>query len=235
MPEKKRILIVDDEKQLVSLVSLHMDMSGYEVLSAADGKKALGIIEKEIPDLVILDLMLPEMDGWEVCKRLRAEPKTKDIPVIMLTARSGTDDKLKGFECGADDYMTKPFSPRELAARVKRVLARAESREPSPKRFCFEDLDIDLEDFTVRIKGKEIHLTEKEKAILKVFISRPGEFLSRGQLLDMAWGEKGEVEYGNIDVHISHLREKLEKDPQNPQIIKTVKGAGYIVEGVIHV
>ena len=235
MSAKKKVLIVDDEKQLVSLVSLHMDMSGYEVLSASNGKKALNIIEKENPDLVVLDLMLPEMDGWEVCRQLRAEPKTKDIPVIMLTARSGTDDKVKGFECGADDYVTKPFSPRELVARVKRVLARTENRLSAPKKFRFDDLDIDLEDFTVRINGKEIHLTEKEKAILKVFIARPGEFISRGQLLDMAWSDGDEVEYGNIDVHISHLREKLEKDPQNPQIIKTVKGAGYIVEGMAHV
>lgn len=122
MATKKRILIVDDEKQLVSLVSLHMDMSGYDVLTAVDGNKALKMIEEEEPDLVILDLMLPEMDGWEVCRRLRAAERTKDIPVIMLTARSGADDKLKGFECGADDYITKPFSPRELVARVKRVL-----------------------------------------------------------------------------------------------------------------
>jgi len=235
MAEKKKILIVDDEKQLVSLVSLHMKMSGYEVFSAKDGEDALVVAKEDAPDLVILDLMLPKMDGWEVCKRLRAETKAVDIPVIMLSARSEIEDKLKGFECGADDYITKPFSPRELVARVKRVLARFESKHATPKRYSFENLDIDLEDFTVRVDGKEIRLTEKEKAILKVFISKPGEFLSRGQLLDMAWSDGDEVEYGNIDVHISHLREKLEKDPQNPRIIKTVKGAGYIVEGVAHV
>ncbi|MEI6863674.1 MAG: response regulator, partial [Candidatus Omnitrophota bacterium] len=126
MGAKKKILIVDDEKQLVSLVRLHMEMSGYEVLSASDGEEALAVANRDKPDLMILDLMLPKIDGWEVCKRLRAESKSGDIPVIMLTARSETEDKLKGFECGADDYMTKPFSPRELVARVKRVLARAE-------------------------------------------------------------------------------------------------------------
>jgi len=231
---KNKILIVDDERQLVSLVSLHMSMSGYEVLTANDGEAALSIIDKEKPDLVILDLMLPKIDGWEVCKLLRSESKTKNISVIMLTARSETEDKLKGFECGADDYVTKPFSPRELVARVKRVLARAEKGSSAPKRYSCGDVDIDLEDFTVKVKGEKIHLTEKESAILKALLKKPGEFLTRGQLLDTAWSDKDDVEYGNIDVHISHLREKLEKNPENPQIIKTIKGAGYIVEGALN-
>ena len=235
MAAKKKILIVDDEKQLVSLVRLHMEMSGYEVLSASDGEEALAVAKRDKPDLMILDLMLPKIDGWEVCKRLRTESKAGNIPVIMLTARSETEDKLKGFECGADDYITKPFSPRELVARVKRVLARAEKGPSAPTRYSCGDVDIDLEDFTVKVKGKEVHLTEKERAILKALLKNPGEFLTRGQLLDTAWSGKDEVEYGNIDVHISHLREKLEKNPENPQIIKTVKGAGYIVEGAVHV
>lgn len=230
MPQKKKILIVDDEKQLVSLVSLHMKMSGYEVLSAGDGEEALAISKEEKPDLIILDLMLPKMDGWEVCKRLRTESKIGGIPVIMLTARSEAGDKLKGFECGADDYVTKPFSPRELVARVKRVLARAEKGPLILKRYSVGDVDIDLEDFTVKVKDKEIHLTEKERAILKVLVSRPGELLTREQLLDAAWSDKDNIEYGNIDVHIRHLREKIEKDPENPKIIKTVKGVGYICE-----
>ncbi|MFA5143266.1 MAG: response regulator transcription factor [Candidatus Omnitrophota bacterium] len=230
MPQKKKILIVDDEKQLVSLVSLHMKMSGYEVLSAKDGEEALAITKEEAPDLIILDLMLPKIDGWEVCKRLRAESKIGDIPVIMLTARSEAGDKLKGFECGADDYVTKPFSPRELVARVKRVLARAEKGPSTPTRYSFGDVDIDLENFTVKVKDEEIPITEKERGILKVLISRPGELFTRDQLLDAVWSNKDSVEYGNIDVHIRHLREKIEKDPENPQIIKTVKGAGYICE-----
>jgi len=231
---KNKILIVDDERQLVSLVSLHMTMSGYEVLTANDGEAALSCISKDNPDLVILDLMLPKIDGWEVCKLLRADPKTKNISVIMLTARSETEDKLKGFECGADDYVTKPFSPRELVARVKRVLVRAEKGPSAPTRYSCGDVDIDLVDFTVRVKGEDIHLTEKETAILKALLKKPGEFLTRGQLLDTAWGSEDDVEYGNIDVHISHLREKLEKNPENPQMIKTVKGAGYIVEGALN-
>lgn len=232
MPDKKRILIVDDEKQLVSLVKLHMEMAGYEVLSASDGEKAMFIIKEERPDLIILDLMIPKIDGWEVCKRLRT---VGDIPVIMLTARTDTDDKLKGFECGADDYVTKPFSPRELVARVKRVLARAESGPVKPRRYSIGDTEIDLEDITVKVKGEPVHLTEKERAILKALLDKPGEFITRGQLLDTAWSAKDEVENGNIDVHIRHLREKLEKDPEDPQIIKTIKGAGYLIEGIAHV
>jgi two-component system alkaline phosphatase synthesis response regulator PhoP len=230
MQTKKKILIVDDEKQLVSLVSLHMKMSGYDVLSANDGEEALAIAKKEKPDLMILDLMLPKIDGLEVCKRLRAQSADRDIPVIMLTALSETTDKLKGFECGADDYVTKPFSPRELVARVKRVLARAEGRAKTPKKYHFGGVDIDLENFTVTVKNKEIRLTEKERAILKALVSRPGELFSREQLLDTVWNAKDSIEYGNIDVHIRHLREKIEEDPEDPQIIRTVKGAGYVIE-----
>lgn len=130
----------------------------------------------------------------------------------MLTARTETEDKLKGFECGADDYVTKPFSPRELVARVKRVLARAEKGPLTPKRYSFGNVDIDLEDFTVKVMGKEIHLTEKERAVLKALVSRPGELFPREQLLDAAWSDKDNIEYGNIDVHIRHLREKIEKN-----------------------
>ena len=230
MPDKKSILIVDDEKQLVSLVKLHMEMAGYEVLTASDGERALAIGREENPDLIILDLMLPKIDGWEVCKRLRAELKIGGIPVIMLTARTDTEDKLKGFESGADDYVTKPFSPRELVARVKRVLARAENGPVKPRRYSIGNTEIDLEDITVKVNDEAVHLTEKERAILKALLDKPGEFITRGQLLDTAWSAKDEVENGNIDVHIRHLREKLEKDPENPQIIKTIKGAGYIVE-----
>lgn len=230
MSEKKKILIVDDEKELVSLVSLHMKMAGYDVLSAANGEKALEIAEEEKPDLIILDLMLPKVDGWEVCRRLREESNIAKVPVIMLTARAETDDKLKGFEVGADDYVTKPFSPRELVARVKRVLARAEAKATMPNRYIKGKVEIDLEDSKVKVEGKEVVLTEKEKAILKALVSRPGELLTHEQILDMVWGENNIVEYGNIDVHIRHLREKIEKNPANPQIIKTIKGEGYRFE-----
>ena len=235
METKKKILVVDDEKQLVSLVSLHMDMAGYEVLSARDGEEALAVVSAHKPDLLILDLMLPKIDGWEVCRRIRTEPEISDTPVIMLTACSDSGDKLRGFECGADDYVTKPFSPRELVARVKRVLARADNRSLAPKRYSFDDLDVDMENSTVKVKDVEVRLTEKEMAILKVLVSKPGEIFARGQLLDAVWSEDSDVEFGNIDVHVRHLREKIEEDPGNPRIIKTVKGAGYVCEVPVYV
>lgn len=224
---QKKILVVEDEKELTALVSLHMKMAGFEVLTADNGEKALYLSREEKPDLIILDLILPKIDGWQVCEHLRQDAVTKDIPVIMLTARTQIEDKLKGFEAGADDYVTKPFSPRELVARVKRVLARA---EPSlPKRIIKGKTEISLDDFKVRVAGKEVVLTKKESAILKVLVARRGELLTHEEILDSVWGEDI-VEYGNIDVHIRHLREKIEDDPDNPQIIKTIKGEGYKLE-----
>jgi DNA-binding response OmpR family regulator len=228
---QKTILIVDDEKQLVSLVKLHMEMAGYEVLSAKDGEEALEIVRKESPDLIILDLMIPKIDGWEVCRRIRAESKVGNIPIIMLSARTETEDKLKGYECGTDDYVTKPFSPRELVARVKRVLARAENGSSGPRRYSIGSVDIDLQGFEVKVHGEKIGLTEKEKDIFKALLARPGEPLSRERLLDIVWKDE-DVEYGNVDVHVRHLREKIEANPDDPKIIKTVKGAGYVVEAV---
>jgi two-component system alkaline phosphatase synthesis response regulator PhoP len=226
---KKKILVVDDEKELTSLISLHMKMAGYEVLTASNGEKALDISREENPDLVILDLMLPKIDGLQVCEQLRQDAATQDIPVIMLTARTQTEDKLKGFEAGADDYVTKPFSPRELVARVKRVLARAETEPTLPRWYIKGKVEINLEDFKVKVAGEEVVLTEKESAVLKALIMRKGELLTHEQILDSVWGEDI-VEYGNIDVHIRHLREKIENDPNNPQIIKTIKGEGYQLE-----
>jgi len=227
--QKQTILVVDDEKELAALVSLHMKMAGFEVLTAANGEKALELSREEKPDLIILDLMLPKIDGWQVCEQLRQDAVTKDIPVIMLTARTQIEDKLKGFEAGADDYVTKPFSPRELVARVKRVLARAEAEPALAKRFIKGKTEINLGDFKVRISGKEVGLTKKESAILKALVARKGELLTHEQILDSVWGEDI-VEHGNIDVHIRHLREKIEADPDNPEIIKTIKGEGYKLE-----
>ena len=190
----------------------------------------MAIIKEEKPDLIILDLMLPKLDGWEVCKRLRTEPKMAETPVIMLTALSETGDKLKGFECGADDYVTKPFSPRELVARVKRVIARAQNSALAPKRYTFGEVTIDVEELMIKMNDQESHLTKKEHAIFTTLINSKGRLLTREELLDSVWSDEDDVEYGNIDVHIRHLREKIEKDPENPQIIKTIKGAGYIIE-----
>ena len=230
MLNPKKILIVDDEKELVNLVAFHMKMAGYEVLSADDGEKALAVTKKEKPDLIILDLMLPEIDGWEVCRRLRAERATQHIPVIMLTARAEIEDKLKGYDVGTDDYVTKPFSPRELVVRVKRVLARAGNHLVLPKKYTFGNLEINFVDSVTRLKGKEVYLTNKEMSILKLLVERAGRLLTHEQILDAVWGQDNIVEYGNIDVHVRHLREKIEEDPDNPKLIKTVKGEGYKFE-----
>ena len=224
---KKKILIVDDEKELVRLITFHMTIAGYDALSAKNGIEALEICEQEKPDLVILDIMLPRIDGWEVCRRLRQNPKTRNIPIIMLSALSEIDDKLKGFSLGTDDYVTKPFSPRELVVRVKRVLLRSENKASTIKPIRIGSLEIEGEDLVVKLDNQEILLTEKERVILKLFISNPGRLLSHSEILDVVWGQDSIVENGNIDVHISHLRAKIEKDPENPQLIKTVKGEGY--------
>ena len=227
---KRKILVVDDEKELIRLITFHMTLAGYAVLAAKNGIEALEICEQEKPDLIILDIMLPRIDGWEVCRRLKQNPHTRTIPIIMLSALSEVDDKLKGFNLGTDDYVTKPFSPRELVVRVKRVLARSENKNSIPKTIRIGLLEIDMEDFLVKRNNQGISLTEKEKGILKFFIQNPGMVLSHSRILDEVWGKDTIVEYGNVDVHIRHLREKIEKDPENPQLIKTVKGEGYKFE-----
>jgi two-component system alkaline phosphatase synthesis response regulator PhoP len=228
---KQTILVVDDEKELTALVSLNLKMAGFEVLAAFNGEKALELSRQLRPDLIILDIMLPRIDGWRVCELLKQDASTKGIPVIMLTARAQIEDKLKGFEAGADDYVTKPFSPRELVARVKRVLSRANSEPFLPGRHIYIKgrVELDPQDFTVKVRGQEISLTEKEKGVLKALFSRKGQLLTHEEISDIVWGEDI-VEYGNIDVHIRHLREKMEEDPENPRLIQTIKGEGYKLE-----
>jgi len=228
MISKKKILIVDDEKELVKLISFHMRIVGYDVLSANNGIEALESSEQENPDLIILDIMLPRIDGWEVCRRLKQNPQTRNIPIIMLSALSEVDDKLKGFGLGTDDYVTKPFSPRELVVRVKRVMARSENKVSAPKIVKIGSLEID--GVTVKKNNQEILLTEKEQGILRFLMNNPGVVMSHSEILDEVWGQDNIVEYGNIDVHIRHLREKIENDSENPKLIKTVKGEGYKFE-----
>ena len=230
MISKRKILIVDDEKELVKLITFNLAIAGYDVLSAKNGIEALEISEQENPDLIILDIMLPRIDGWEVCRRLKQNPRTSNIPIIMLSALSEVDDKLKGFDLGTDDYVTKPFSPRELVVRVKRVLARSGNKVLTPKIIKIGSLQIDTEDFVVKRNNEEIVLTEKERGILRLLVNNPGVVLSHSEFLDVVWGQDNIVEYGNIDVHIRHLREKIEQDSDDPQLIKTVKGKGYKLE-----
>lgn len=222
---KKKVLVVDDEKTLVKALTFNLEKEGYEVVAAYDGEEALKQIESNDPDIVILDLMLPGLDGFEVCRRVR---KNLDIPIIMLTAKGDDIDKILGLELGADDYITKPFNPRELLARIKAILRRTDSQSSTLKNLIkVQDLQIDLYQHKVRVKGNEIDLTSKEFALLNLLATNPGRVYSREQLLEQIWGYNYYGDARTVDVHIRHLREKLESDPSNPRYILTVWGTGY--------
>lgn len=222
---KKKILLVDDEKTLVKTLTYNLEKDGYQVISAYDGEEALNKVESDNPDLIILDLMLPGVDGFEVCRRVR---KNMDLPIIMLTAKGDDIDKILGLELGADDYLTKPFNPRELLARVKAILRRSESQGSSLKNILkIQDLQVDLYQHKVRVKGEEIDLTSKEFALLNLMASNPGRVYSREQLLEQIWGYNYYGDARTVDVHIRHLREKIESDPSNPRYVITVWGTGY--------
>jgi len=222
-----KVLVVDDEKTIVKGLKFALQKENFEVLVAYDGKEALEIFEQEAPDLIVLDLMLPEIDGFEVCRRIR---KTSEVPIIMLTARGEDIDKILGLELGADDYMTKPFNPRELVARIKAVMRRSQNRLTNPASLQYirlQDLQIDLLQQKVRVRDKEVDLTSKEFALLSLLASNPGRVFSREKLLEHVWGYDYYGDARTVDVHIRHLREKIEQDPAAPQLILTVWGAGY--------
>ncbi len=221
----KKVLLVDDEKTLVKALTFNLEKEGYQVIPAYDGEEALKLVETETPDLIILDLMLPGVDGFEVCRKVR---KSLDIPIIMLTAKGDDIDKILGLELGADDYMTKPFNPRELLARVKAIFRRTETQGTSLNSLIkIQDLQIDLYQHKVRVKDNEVDLTSKEFALLNILASNPGRVFSREQLLQQIWGYNYYGDARTVDVHIRHLREKLESDPSNPRYILTVWGTGY--------
>ncbi|MCD6168618.1 MAG: response regulator transcription factor [Caldisericia bacterium] len=219
-----KILIVDDEPDIVELVKINLEKNGFDVISSYTGREIFNLFKKFSIDLVILDLMLPDIDGLEICKILKSENETKNIPIIMLTAKDTEIDKVLGLELGADDYITKPFSPRELVARVRAVLRR--TRKPSDESILKFDniLRIDLKKFEVFVNGKKINLTTTEFKLLKALAIRRGEVLSRNELLDYIWGSEKIVIDRTIDVHIKHLREKLGKVGK---FIKNVRGVGY--------
>jgi DNA-binding response OmpR family regulator len=218
-----KILIVDDEEKIVRIVKAYLEREGYAVVAAYDGKAALALARTEAPDLVLLDLMLPQVSGWDVCRSLRAE---SNVPIIMLTARDEDTDKIVGLELGADDYITKPFNPRELVARVRAVLRRTES-PPEKRRIVFGDLTVDLEKHEVKHAGRRVDLTPTEFEILSVLAHAPGRVYSRMQLLDRVQGYAYEGYERTIDSHIKNLRRKLEPDPDKPRYIVTVRGVGY--------
>ena len=217
------VLIVDDDVKTVELVKLYLTRDGYGVLTAYDGVEALRVARESRPDLIVLDLMLPDIDGLEVCRILRQE---SDVPIIMLTARSTDQDKLTGLGLGADDYVTKPFSPKELAARVQAVLRRL-PRERGPEEIRSGGLSMNFANHEVRLSGKLLDLTSVEFKLLGVLAKEPGRVFSRANLIEEALGFDFEGFDRTIDVHILNLRRKLELDPSHPKYIKTVYGVGY--------
>ena len=223
---KTRILVVEDEKDIVRLIKYNLEKEGHQVIAAGDGEAGLAQARKEKPDLIILDLMLPKMDGMQVCRTLRQESK---VPIIMLTAKKEELDRILGLELGADDYVTKPFSVRELSARVKSVLRRTHSTEPVESASRFGDLQIDPDRFTVSVKGKPVALSSKEFAFLKILIEAKGKALTRDQLLEKVWGydRSMEIDTRTIDQHITRLRDKLGSEAKR---VITVKNVGYRFE-----
>lgn len=245
----KHILVVDDEPSIVILLEYTLKQAGYKVSIARDGKAAYDMISSQNFDLVLLDIMLPKMDGMEVCRRIRQE--RIQVPIIMLTAKSEEYDKIIGLELGADDYITKPFSPREVIARIKAVSRRTNSPSNHPiieKNDALEnqplssedqslkgivnygDIQIDLDHFEVLVRGEKVELTPKEYELLVYFTQRQGRIISRDQLLNQIWNFDYAGETRIVDVHISHLREKIEEDTKSPKYIKTVRGFGYKFE-----
>jgi len=225
----KKILVVDDEKDIVELISYNLEREGFTVLRAFDGRRALESIRQNKPDLVVLDLMMPELSGTEVCRSLRAIPETAGLPIIMLTAKSDPLDRILGLEIGADDYITKPFHVRELVARIRAVLRRSEQRRHNdlPERLDFKGLHIDVSAHRVTLEGRPIELSSREFKLLRFFVGHPGRVYSRAQLLDHVWGDEAFVEPRTVDVHISRLRAVIEQNPANPRYILTVRGIGY--------
>jgi phosphate regulon transcriptional regulator PhoB len=222
------ILVVEDEPDIADLVKYHLEKAGLPARVVADGKQALDLIARDHPDLVVLDLMLPGLDGLEVCRRLRGSPATRGIPVIMLTAKAEEVDRIVGLEMGADDYVPKPFSPRELVARVKAVLRRsAAPLEPSEAPVSVGNLRLDPARHDITKGGQPISLSAMEFRLLEFFLRHRGRVYTRAQLLDQVWGQDRFVEPRTVDVHIRRLREKIEDDPRRPSLILTVRGLGY--------
>lgn len=223
----KSILVIDDEADIVDLILYNLRKEGFSADSAADGEEALTKIRKGGYDLVILDLMLPGIQGIELCRILRKDPGTSAVPIIMLTARGEELDKILGLEMGADDYITKPFSPRELIARVKAVLRRSTEKPAVEKTLKIGDLDIDKERYSVLIRGKPVKLSATEFKLFLFLAERRGKVFSRDQLLDAVWRDEAFVEPRTVDVHIRRLRAQIEEDPARPRYIKTMRGIGY--------
>jgi phosphate regulon transcriptional regulator PhoB len=230
--ERRKVLVIEDERDIRELVRVNLEAEGFSVLEAGDGELGLALVKRERPAAVILDLMLPGLGGLEVCRRIRAEETTARMPVVVLTARSAEADKVVGLEIGADDYVTKPFSPRELTARVKALLRRAYNQQPEAPQEVYErgGLRIDFDTYEVYLDGKRIELSLREFELLRFFVKHPNRVYERAQLLELVWGPDTYVEPRTIDVHIRRLRRRIERDDSMPELIVTVRGVGYMFD-----
>ena len=219
-----RILVVDDEPDAIELIRFNLKASGYEVLTAEDGEEALAKARKFSPDMILLDVMLPEIDGLEVCKIVRRDPATASLPIIMLTAKASEIDRVLGLEFGADDYVTKPFSPRELMLRVRNLLKRKESSKEEVERFQVRDIELDVSKYEVKIMGQPIDLTPTEFKLLQILMERKGRVQSRDRLLQDVWGYDQLIDTRTVDTHVRRLREKM---GEAADYVTTVRGVGY--------
>jgi two-component system phosphate regulon response regulator PhoB len=222
------ILVVEDETALVTLLRYNLEREGFQVIEAGDGEEALLLAREQKPDLVLLDWMLPLLSGIEVCRQIRRLPETRNVPIIMLTARGEEGDKLRGLDSGADDYVTKPFSPSELIARVRAVMRRTRPTTEN-ETLQYEDLIMDLAAHRVRRNGRDVHLGPTEFRLLRHLLEHQGRVFSREQLLDQVWGQDVYVEPRTVDVHIRRLRKALNID-EEPDLIRTVRSAGYALD-----
>lgn len=225
---KPHVLIVEDEAALVTMLRYNLESEGYRVSEAVDGEEAILLVIEEPPDLILLDWMLPSLSGIEVCRRIRRNESARDVPIIMLTARGEDSDRVRGLDSGADDYITKPFSPRELMARVRAVLRR--SQPSDHERLVYGDIEMDLARHRVQRGGRDLHLGPTEYRLLRHFLESPGRVFSREQLLDAVWGRDVYVEARTVDVHIRRLRKTL-NEGELPDLIRTVRSAGYAIDG----
>lgn len=227
-----KVLLVDDEESIVESIEYALSQEGFEVVSAHNGQEALQKVQLEKPNLIVLDLMLPELSGLEVCRILRRE--RNETPIIMLTAKGEEIDRVIGLEVGADDYLVKPFSLRELIARIRALLRRSkisETDDTQPQMHQYDDLEMNLTEHKVMVRNKQVELSPKEFKILAMLMSAPNKVFSREELLEQVWGLDFYGDTKTVDVHIRWLREKIEKDPSNPQYVQTVRGFGYRLGG----
>jgi len=223
------VLVVEDEQDVAELIRYNLAKEGYEVLLVGNGADALKRARESRPDVVLLDIMVPQINGWEICRRLKQDPETRAISVIMVTGRVEEGDKVLGFEMGADDYVTKPFSPRELVARIRAVGRRGQKVEAADRKHHLKagDLEIDRHRFEVTMKGQRVDLTPKEFELLAALVGTPGRVFGREELLDLVWGEDGFVEPRTVDVHVARLRAKFSDARLAIPGVETVRGVGY--------